>query len=194
MLPPVTEILKNQLLFLKIYFIVILLLKNKVKELTLKKFYSGYLIMDIKCKIENSVKNVIIDELGAGTAPDKIKTIVEKITGSLSLSVHPDELVLLNLQMKEKTPTEMAVVSVIGQDSVGIVAEVTRILAENSANIEGMNQAIVSGYFALILTINVAGMNITIDELQTKMDEVADKKNLKIYIQHENIFKSMNRI
>jgi ACT domain-containing protein len=150
--------------------------------------------MDIKSKIEKSVKNVIIDELGAGTAPDKIKAIVEKITGSLSLSVHPDELVLLNLQMKEKSPTEMAVVSVIGQDSVGIVAEVTRILAENSANIEGMNQAIVSGYFALILTINVAGMNISIDELQSKMDEVADRKNLKIYIQHENIFKSMNRI
>ena len=150
--------------------------------------------MDIKSKIENSVKNVIIDELGAETAPDKINAIIEKITARLSLSVNPDELVLLNLQMKEKSPTEMAVVSVIGQDSVGIVAEVTRILAENSANIEGMNQAIVSGYFALILTINVAGMNITLDELQIKMDEVADKKNLKIYIQHENIFKSMNRI
>lgn len=150
--------------------------------------------MDIKSKIESSVKNVIIDELGEGTAPEKIKAITDKITGSLSLSVNPDELVLLNLQMKEKSPTEMAVVSVIGQDSVGIVAEVTRVLAENSANIEGMNQAIVSGYFALILTINVAGMNITIDELQTKMDEIADKKNLKIYIQHENIFKSMNRI
>ena len=88
----------------------------------------------------------------------------------------------------------MAVVSVIGEDSVGIVADVTRILAENSANIEGMSQAIVSGYFALILTTNVAGMNISIDELQEKMDQVAEKKNLKIYIQHENIFKSMNRI
>jgi len=150
--------------------------------------------MDIKSKIENSVKNVIIDELGAETAPDKINAIIEKITGSLSLSVNPDELVLLNLQIKEKSPAEMAVVSVIGQDSVGIVAEVTRVLAENSANIEGMNQAIVSGYFALILTINVAEMNISLDELQSKMDEVADRKNLKIYIQHENIFKSMNRI
>ena len=107
--------------------------------------------MDIKSKIENSVKNVIIDELGAETAPDKINAIIEKITGRLSLSVNPDELVLLNLQIKEKSPAEMAVVSVIGQDSVGIVAEVTRVLAENSANIEGMNQAIVSGYFALIL-------------------------------------------
>lgn len=150
--------------------------------------------MDIKNKIETSVKNVIIEELGTIIHPDQINSIIEKITGRLSLSVNPDELVLLNLKIKEKSPAEMAVVSVIGQDSVGIVADVTRILAENNANIEGMSQAIVSGYFALIITINVAGMNIAIDELQAKMDGVADKKNLKIYIQHENIFKSMNRI
>lgn len=150
--------------------------------------------MDIKNKIETSVKNIINDELGTNIQPNKINTIVEKITEDLSLSINPDELVLLNLKLKEKSPSEMAVVSVIGQDSVGIVADVTRILAENNANIEAMNQAIVSGYFALIITINIAKMNITIDELQTKMGEIADKKNLKIYIQHENIFKNMNRI
>lgn len=150
--------------------------------------------MDIKNKIETSVKNIINDELGTNIQPNKINTIVERITEDLSLSINSDELVLLNLKLKEKSPSEMAVVSVIGQDSVGIVADVTRILAENNANIEAMNQAIVSGYFALIITINIAKMNITIDELQTRMSEVADKKNLKIYIQHENIFKNMNRI
>lgn len=150
--------------------------------------------MDIKNKIETSVKNIINDELGTNIQPNKINTIVERITEDLSLSINSDELVLLNLKLKEKSPSEMAVVSVIGQDSVGIVANVTRILAENNANIEAMNQAIVSGYFALIITINIAKMNITIDELQTRMGEIADKKNLKIYIQHENIFKNMNRI
>jgi len=150
--------------------------------------------MDIKNKIENSVKTVINEELAASIHPDRLSSIIDKITNKLSHVVKPDELVLLNLKAKEQIATEMAVVSVIGEDSVGIVAEVTRILAENSANIEGMSQAIVSGYFALILTINVAGMNISIDDLQEKMDQVAEKKNLKIYIQHENIFKTMNRI
>lgn len=150
--------------------------------------------MDIKNKIENSIKTVINEELATSIHPDRLSSIIDKITNKLSRVVKPDELVLLNLKAKEKIASEMAVVSVIGEDSVGIVADVTRILAENSANIEGMSQAIVSGYFALILTINVAGMNISLDELQEKMDQVAEKKNLKIYIQHENIFKSMNRI
>ena len=150
--------------------------------------------MDIKGRIENSVKQIINDELGDSIHPDKLLSITDKINEKLSTSVNADELVLLRMISEEKKDKELAVVSVIGQDSVGIVAEVTRVLAESSANIEGMNQAIVTGYFALILTIDVSSMKITIDKLQELMNAVADKKNLKIYIQHENIFRSMNRI
>lgn len=150
--------------------------------------------MDIKGRIENSVKQIINDELGDSIHPDKLSAITEKINEKLSTSVNADELVLLRMISNEKTDKEMAVVSVIGQDSVGIVAEVTRVLADSSANIEGMNQAIVTGYFALILTIDVSSMNISLDKLQELMNKIAEKKNLKIYIQHENIFRSMNRI
>lgn len=150
--------------------------------------------MDIKGRIENSVKKIINDELGDSIHPDKLLSITDKINEKLSTSVNADELVLLRMISDEKKDKELAVVSVIGQDSVGIVAEVTRVLAESSANIEGMNQAIVTGYFALILTIDVSAMKVSIDKLQELMNAVADKKNLKIYIQHENIFRSMNRI
>ncbi len=150
--------------------------------------------MDIKGRIENSVKQILNEELGDSIHPDKLSSISDKINDRLSTSVNADELVLLRMISQEKTDKEMAVVSVIGQDSVGIVAEVTRVLAESSANIEGMNQAIVTGYFALILTIDVSSMKVTIEKLQELMNAVAEKKNLKIYIQHENIFRSMNRI
>jgi ACT domain-containing protein len=150
--------------------------------------------MDIKGRIENSVKQILNEELGDSIHPDKLSSISDKINDRLSTSVNADELVLLRMISQEKTDKEMAVVSVIGQDSVGIVAEVTRVLAESSANIEGMNQAIVTGYFALILTIDVSSMKVSIEKLQELMNAVADKKNLKIYIQHENIFRSMNRI
>ncbi|MCL1865446.1 MAG: ACT domain-containing protein [Spirochaetes bacterium] len=150
--------------------------------------------MDIKQRIENMVNQIINEELGGNIDKDKLHSIADKIIGELSTLVTPSELVLLKMLSEEKTNKEMAVVSVIGQDSVGIVAEVTRILAENHANIESMTQAIVSGYFALILTIDVSSIKVTIDKLQQLMDAAADKKNLKIYIQHEDIFKSMNRI
>lgn len=150
--------------------------------------------MDIQERIEKNITQVISEELGESINPDRLSAIIKKITEKLIFAVTPDELVLLRMKMEQKTQRELAVVSVIGQDSVGIVAEVTRALADSKANIEGMNQAIVSGYFALILTIDVTEMTVTIDELQKLMDGIAEKKNLRIYIQHENIFRSMNRI
>lgn len=150
--------------------------------------------MDIQERIEKNITQVIKEELGESLHPGKLDAIIKKITEKLTFTVTPDELVLLRMKMEEKAHRELAVVSVIGQDSMGIVAEVTRAIADSKANIEGMNQAIVSGYFALILTIDVKDMKISIDELQKVMDTIAEKKNLRIYIQHENIFRSMNRI
>ena len=150
--------------------------------------------MDIQERIEKNITQVIREELGESIHPDRLNAIIKKITEKLTFTVTPDELVLLRMKMEQKTQRQLAVVSVIGEDSVGIVAEVTRALADSRANIEGMNQAIVSGYFALILTIDVTDMTISIEELQKTMDKIAEKKNLRIYIQHENIFRSMNRI
>ena len=150
--------------------------------------------MNIKKHIEDIVNQVINEELTDSISRDKLHLITDKIIEKLSTSVTLDELALLKIISEKKTDKEMAVVSVIGQDSVGIVAEVTKILAENNANIESMTQSIVSGYFALILTIDVSSIKVSIDKLQQLMDIIAYKKNLKIYIQHENIFRSMNRI
>ena len=150
--------------------------------------------MEIREKIEKNLEQAITDELGGSISPDRRSAVIKKIIDVLTFSVTPDELLLLRMKMEENAGRELAVVSVIGQDSVGIVADVTRILAESRANIEGMNQAIVSGYFALILTIDVKDMTVSLDELQNLMNSIAEKKNLHIYIQHENIFRSMNRI
>ncbi|HMB19614.1 MAG TPA: ACT domain-containing protein [Spirochaetota bacterium] len=124
--------------------------------------------------------------------------LIEKMLNDLGRKDTTDQdsidAALRSLMEQRDQEREVAVVSVIGKDTVGIVAEVTRVLAESNANIEGMNQTVLHGFFALILTIDISVMNIDIDALQTRMDEVAGKKALKIYIQHENIFKSMNRI
>jgi|GEM_PF-282313 len=150
--------------------------------------------MDIKKILFTNVSEVLHEELSESIEESTISKISDNLSEKLSKSIGPDELVLLGIREKETAHKEMAVVSVIGADSVGIVADVAVALKENRANIEGMNQSIVSGYFALILTIDISDMTVTIDKLQAKMDKIAENRNLKIYIQHENIFKNMNRL
>ena len=144
-------------------------------------------------RLKNALKNILHEHMGK-TLDEQL---IEELTGGVRAADDEAgniEWALKLLMQQKDHDREVAVVSVIGRDTVGIVADVTRVLSESNANIEGMNQTVLHGFFALILTINLSSMNIGIDALQSRMDEVAAKKGLKIYIQHENIFKSMNRI
>ena len=85
-----------------------------------------------------------------------------------------------------------AVVTVIGNDKVGILAKVSCALAEKNANVIEMTQSVLDGYFAMIVVIGIEQMTCTIDELQTYIKDAVE--GLEVHVMHENIFNSMHRI
>jgi len=87
-----------------------------------------------------------------------------------------------------------AIVTVLGKDRVGIVAGVSRVLAENKVNIEDISQTIMQDFFTMIMLVTVNEDEISIAELQGKLDEVSEELGLKITVQHEDIFRYMHRI
>lgn len=85
-----------------------------------------------------------------------------------------------------------AVVSVIGKDQIGIIANVTTILSNHKINILDISQTILQGFFTMMMIVDMTGANL--ETLQKEMDELAEKLNLKINIQLEDIFQAMHRI
>lgn len=85
-----------------------------------------------------------------------------------------------------------AVVAVIGNDRVGILAKVSAALAEKNANIVEMTQSVLDGYFTMIVIVSIEEMVCSIDELQTYIKEKVD--DMQVLVMHENIFNSMHRI
>ena len=90
-----------------------------------------------------------------------------------------------------KTP---AVLSVLGGDCVGIVANVSRVLAEAHANIEDIRQTIIGGIFSMTMLVTVDEESTTFDVLQKKLAEVGDEMGLQITLQREDVFRFMHRI
>lgn len=150
--------------------------------------------MDWLKTIESRVDDVLVNSLKDKISSTERMKLASEITADITGFITPDKLVLADLTAERNAGRERALVSVIGLDSVGIVAAVTAVLAQAGANIEGMNQSVVRGFFALILTVDISSMNCSLADLQEMMDKVASGRGLKIYIQHENIFYSMNRI
>jgi ACT domain-containing protein len=87
-----------------------------------------------------------------------------------------------------------AILTVLGQDRVGIVAGVSRVLAENGVNIEDISQTIMQDFFTMVMLVTVDEDKISFAELQDKLSAVGAELGVKITIQKEDIFRFMHRI
>ncbi len=87
-----------------------------------------------------------------------------------------------------------AIVTVIGKDKSGIIANVSGLLAEKNINIEDISQTIMQGFFTMIMLVEIETKKISIEELKNELDGLGNKVGVKIILQHEDIFNAMHRI
>ena len=87
-----------------------------------------------------------------------------------------------------------AIVTVIGRDKVGIIANVCTLLAENNVNILDISQTILQGSFTMVMAVDVSASAHPIAELSQMLDELGEKMGISIRIQREEIFDAMHRI
>ena len=87
-----------------------------------------------------------------------------------------------------------AIVTVVGSDKVGIIAEVSALLASHKVNIEDISQTILSGNFVMMMMVSLNNADLSIDQLRTILTETSTKMGVEINIMAEKVFSSMNRI
>jgi ACT domain-containing protein len=86
------------------------------------------------------------------------------------------------------------VITVVGQDKVGIVAKVSAVVASNQGNIIDLSQRVMSGgLFTMIMQINLLDSE-KFNNLQRELEELEKDLNVKIMVQREDIFRAMHRI
>ena len=87
-----------------------------------------------------------------------------------------------------------AIVTVVGKDRVGIIAEVCMQLASFNINVLDISQTVMQGYFTMMMAVDVSGSNIPLAELAKIMEEKGKEMGLSIRLQREDIFEAMHRI
>lgn len=87
-----------------------------------------------------------------------------------------------------------AVITVIGKDKIGIIAEISSVLAKNSVNILDINQTILQDYFTMIMLVELEKMDINFMVLKDKLEASGKKIGMSVKIQHEDIFNAMHKI
>lgn len=86
------------------------------------------------------------------------------------------------------------IITVVGKDTVGIIAKVCTYLAENRINILDISQTIVQDYFNMMMIVDADKSEKALSDVITDLDEIGNSIGVVIKCQREEIFDKMHRI
>ncbi len=87
-----------------------------------------------------------------------------------------------------------AIITVVGKDTVGIIAKICTYLANNRVNIEDISQTIVQGYFNMMMIVDASESNKPFDDMVGELGQIGEEIGVKVRCQREEIFTKMHRI
>jgi ACT domain-containing protein len=128
----------------------------------------------------------VINELGDKATPEKVKEYVNKRLESAENS---------DFKFKQSDITSGRVIlTSFGLNHPGIVAGVTKALGDNNCDILDLSQKILGDFFTMIMVIDISSSQKDLKEIQEEMSKIALEMKIKIYLQHEDVFRFMHRI
>ena len=97
-----------------------------------------------------------------------------------------------NIHMEKKT--DRTIITVVGKDTVGIIAGVCTYLAEHQINILDISQTIVQGLFNMMMIVDISGSDQGFSVISDDLERVGKEIGVTIHCQKEEIFDMMHRI
>jgi ACT domain-containing protein len=95
---------------------------------------------------------------------------------------------------KKEKNMDKVIITVVGKDTVGIIAKVCTYLADSKINVLDISQTIVSGYFNMMMIADFASSTKPFAEVSSDLDTLGERIGVAIKCQKEEIFEKMHRI
>lgn len=86
------------------------------------------------------------------------------------------------------------IITVVGKDTVGIIAKICTYLAENGVNILDISQTIVQDYFNMMMIVDMQKAEKEFGVMVDELEKVGEEIGVMVKVQHEDIFNKMHRI
>ncbi len=86
------------------------------------------------------------------------------------------------------------IITVSGQDKVGIVAMVAGILSDSGVNIEDIKQTLMQGHFVMFMLCDITNASLSFKDLKTKLTQECNKLEMEVWVQRKGLFDKMHSI
>lgn len=86
------------------------------------------------------------------------------------------------------------IITVVGKDTIGIIAKVCTYMADNQINILDISQTIIQGFFNMMMIVDTSKMRIDYVTMTEEITRLGEDTGVQIKCQREDIFDKMHRI
>ena len=87
-----------------------------------------------------------------------------------------------------------AIITVVGKDTVGIIARVCTYLSGHVVNVLDISQTIIDGYFNMMMIVDYAQSDVEFERIVNDLDDLGERIGVRIRCQREEIFTKMHRV
>lgn len=135
---------------------------------------------------EEKIRDITLEaikELGENATQQNVKEVVEQAIKNLG----------------DRIPTTAAstgqiILTSFGLNKPGVIAAITTALGKANCDISDLSQKLMGDFFTMILIVDTSNSGLSLNDIQNEMKKISDEMNIKIMLQHEEIFRSMHRI
>ncbi|MBU1099767.1 MAG: ACT domain-containing protein [Bacteroidetes bacterium] len=127
-----------------------------------------------------------INEMGDDATPELVKKAVSRAVSKLD--TQPD------FSKSTSSNQGRLILTSFGLNQTGVVAKITTELSECGCDLQDISQKLMDDFYTLIVIVDISGSSKNMSEIQEKMNKIAEALKIKIYLQHEEIFRQMHRI
>ncbi len=133
-----------------------------------------------------------ITALGQDATPEGVKKYITEKLGQTQGS--PASQFAASASGDDSSASQKVILTSFGLNTSGIVAAVASVLSEAGCDILDLSQKIMQEFFTMIMVIDISNSSMNLRDLQDRLNILAEKQKIKIYLQHEDVFRYMHRI
>lgn len=87
-----------------------------------------------------------------------------------------------------------AVITVIGRDTVGVIARISGVCSELDINIEDVTQSIMQQMFCMIMLVDLSRCSVPQEEMRRRFAEVGETMRMQVNVTRQEVFDAMHRV
>ncbi len=127
-----------------------------------------------------------IEQLGKNVTVDTVKAVVSKSLEKLNAEDH--------FEKENIGDSGRVILTSFGLNHPGIVAGITQVLSRAQCDIQDISQKLMGDFYTMIMIIDITNSPKELKEIQDELNKIAQELKVKIYLQHEDVFRFMHRI